>query len=113
MQSNPQASVQWARRAIADLEKSLAIEESPRVRVALAEAATFDPADPMRPINELRAVLDADPDNVDATFLLGERRLMIGRTDQARESFERVLEIAPPGSPARERAQAALATIPE
>ncbi len=112
LQTDPEASVRWARRAIEDFEKSLEIEESPRVRVALAEAATFDPSNPMRPIEELRTVLDADPDNLDATFLLGERRLMIGRTGPARESFERVLELAPPGSPVRQRAQAALASIP-
>lgn len=112
VQTNPESSVRWARRAIEDFEKSLEIEESPRVRVALAEAATFDPSNPMRPIQELQAVLDADPDNVDANFLMGERRLMIGRTALARESFERVLELAPPASPARQRAEAALATLP-
>ena len=111
IQSDPESSVRWARRAIADFERSLAIEESPRVRVALAEAATFDPSDPMRPIQELQAVLEADPDNVDAIFLLGERRLMIGRTGPARESFERVLELAPADAPVRQRAEAALATI--
>ena len=112
IQTDPESSVRWARRAIADFERSLAIEESPRVRVALAEAATFDPSDPMRPVLELQAVLEADPDNLDATFLLGERRLMIGRTEPARESFERVLELAPAGSPLRQRAQEALASIP-
>lgn len=112
IQTDPESSVRWARRAIEDFDKSLEIEESPRVRVALAEAATFDPSDPMRPIQELQTVLEADPDNVDATFLLGERRLMIGRTGPARESFERVLELAPPGSPVRQRAEAALASIP-
>ena len=112
VQSDPQSSVRWARRAIADFERSLALREDPQVRVALAEAATFDPSDPMRPIQELRAVLDANPDNLDATFLLGERRLMIGRVDQARESFDRVLELAPAGSAVRERAEAALASLP-
>ena len=112
VQTDPQSSVQWARRAVADFERSLALREDPRVRVALAEAATFDPADPMRPIQELRAVLEADPDNLDATFLLGERRLMIGRVDSARVAFERVLALAPPGSAVRDRAESALASIP-
>ena len=111
VQTDPESSVRWARRAITDFEKSLALQDDPRVRVALAEAATFDPSDPMRPIQELRTVLDADPDNLDATFLLGERRLMIGRTDQARESFEKVLELAPEGALVRQRAQEALAQI--
>lgn len=112
VQTDPTSSVQWARRAIAEFEKSLALRDDPQVRVALAEAATFDPSDPMRPIQELRAVLEEDPDNLDATFLLGERRLMIGRVDQAREAFDRVLELAPAGSAVRERAQSALESIP-
>lgn len=111
VQSDPTSSVRWARRAIEDFERSLAIEDDPRVRVALAEAATFDPTNPMRPVQELRAVLEADPDNVDATFLLAERRLMIGRVDSARAGFERVLELAPPGSVVRDRAEAALAEM--
>ncbi|PAP77289.1 double zinc ribbon domain-containing protein [Rubrivirga marina] len=111
VQTDPTSSVRWARRAIEDFERSLALEEDPQVRVALAEAATFDPADPMRPIQELRTVLDADPDNLDATFLLAERRLMIGRVDSARVAFERIVEIAPPGAPVRQRAEAALASM--
>lgn len=111
VQTDPTSSVRWARRAIADFEQSLALQEDPQVRVALAEAATFDPSDPMRPVLELQAVLDADPTNVDATFLLGERRLMIGRVDSARAAFERVLVLAPPGAPIRQRAEEALAAV--
>ncbi|WP_412070565.1 tetratricopeptide repeat protein [Rubrivirga sp. IMCC43871] len=111
VQSDPTSSVRWARRAIEDFDKSLAIEDSPSVRVALAEAATFDPSDPMRPIQELRAVLEADPGNLDATYLLAERRMMIGRVDSARVAFERVIAEAPPGSAVRQRAEAALARI--
>ncbi|MGB3541644.1 MAG: hypothetical protein WBA11_01855, partial [Rubrivirga sp.] len=54
-QTDPTSSVRWARRAITDFERSLDLEESSRVRVALAEAATFDPSDPMRPVQELQA----------------------------------------------------------
>lgn len=111
VQADPTSSVRWARRAIADFERSLALEEAPHVRVALAEAATFDPADPMRPIQELQTVLAADPDNLDATFLLAERRLMIGRVDSARAAFERIVALAPPGAPVRQRAEEALATL--
>lgn len=111
VQTDPTSSVRWARRAIEDFERSLALEDDPQVRVALAEAATFDPSDPMRPIQELRSVLDEDPDNLDATFLLAERRLMIGRVDSARAAFERILATAPPGAPVRQRAEAALASI--
>ena len=110
-QTDPIASVQWSRRAVADFERSLAIEDVPRVRVALAEAAAIDPADPMRPVQELNAALEAEPDNVDALVMLGERRQMIGRIEPAREAYERVLELAPPGSFARQRAEQGLAAI--
>ncbi|MDT7857262.1 zinc ribbon domain-containing protein [Rubrivirga sp. S365] len=109
--TDPTASVQWARRAITDFEKSLELGESADVRVALAEAAAFDPANPMRPVQELQAALTADPANVPAHFLMGERRFLIGRLDSARASFERVLELAPPGDPLRERARTALLAV--
>lgn len=110
-QTDPTASVRWARRAIEDFERSLAVEDNPDVRFALAEAATFDPSDPMRPIQEVRSILAAEPDHLGATVMLGERRMMIGRTDSARVAFERVLALAPPGDPARERAERRLAEI--
>ena len=110
-QTNPESSVRFARRAISDFERSLTLEDAPPVRVALAEAATFDPSNPMRPVQELQAVLERDPDNVDATFLLGDLRLRIGRTEPAREAFERVVELTDPGDPLRRQAEAALASL--
>ena len=109
--TDPTASVQWARRAIQDFERSLEQGEDADVRVALAEAAAFDPSNPMRPVQELQAALAADPDNVAAHFLMGERRFLIGRLDSARVSFERVLDLAPPGDPLRERARTALLAV--
>jgi cytochrome c-type biogenesis protein CcmH/NrfG len=81
------------------------------VRFALAEASQFDPSDPMRPVTELQAVLNADPSHVGANFLLGERRFLIGRIDSARVSLQRVLALAPEGDPIRARAQEVLAAI--
>lgn len=110
--TDPVSSVRWARRAIADFEASLALADDPDVRFALAEASAFDPTNPMRPVQELQAVLAAEPDHVGATFMLGERRLMIGRVDSARVAFERVLALTEPGDPVRQRAEAALESIP-
>ena len=103
-QAGDASGVLWVRRAVADFEKSLAIEPDPDVRFALAEAAQFDPADPMRPVVELRALLAANPDHVGGNFLLGERRMLIGRLDSARVSFQRVVALAPAGDPLRDRA---------
>ena len=111
-QTDPTSSVRWARRAIQDFEQSLGLEENPDVRFALAEAAAFDPSDPMRPVQELQSVLTADPAHVGATLMMGERRLLIGRVDSARAAFERVIDLTPPGDPLRQRAQDALASMP-
>lgn len=111
-ETNPTASVQWARRAIQDFERSLALEEDEDVRFALAEAAAFDPVDPMRPVQELQTVLNRDPQHVGATLMMGERRLLIGRVDSARAAFERVIALTEPADPLRQRAEAALASLP-
>jgi hypothetical protein len=109
--TDPTASVQWARRAVGLFEQSLAAEEDPDVRLALAEAAAFDPETPMRAVQELQAVLAADPEHVAAHFVMGQRRLMIGRLDSARASFERVRALAGPDDPLRREAETALAAV--
>ena len=110
-QTNPVMSAQWARRAVANFEKSIEIEPNPDVRLALAEAATFDPSNPMRPVQELQALLDEYPDHPGGNFLLGERRLLIGRVDSAAVSFRRAIAAAEPGDPVIARAQQGLAAI--
>ncbi|GAB5535716.1 MAG: hypothetical protein Rubg2KO_19650 [Rubricoccaceae bacterium] len=116
-ETNPTQSAQWARRAIADFEQSLAVQEDPDVRLALAEALRFDPATPpMRPIEEVQTILRAEPDHPAATFLLGELRLMRASfqpewADSARVSFEKVLVLTEPGDPLRARAEEALAQV--
>lgn len=110
-QANPVASAQWARRAIVNFERSLALVPDPDVRLALAEAATFDPSNPMRPVQELQGLLDAFPDHPGGNFLLGERRLLIGRLDSAAVSFRRALAAAEPGDPVIARAQQGLQAV--
>ena len=109
--SDPVASAQWARRAIANFERSLEIEPDPTVRLALAEAATFDPSNPMRPVQELQGLLEDHPDHPGGNFLLGERRLLIGRLDSAAVSFQRALAAAEPGDPVIARAQQGLQAV--
>ncbi len=110
-QAGDATGVLWIRRAVEDFGKSLQIAEDPNVRFALAEASQFDPADPMRPVVELRTLLESDPDHIGGNFLMGQRRMLIGRLDSARVSFERVVTLAPAGDPLRERAQEMIAQI--
>lgn len=108
-QSDPATSARWAQRAVADFEKSLSMEEDLNVRLALAEASTLDPSQPMRPVQELQAILQEDPNHVGANLLMGERRLMIGRPEDAVNSFETVIALTEPGDPFRQQAEQFLA----
>ena len=104
----PESSRLWAHEAVSLLEQSLEKEENPDVRVALAEATVFEGVNPMRPIQEAQAVLAAEPTHPGANLFIGQRRLMIGRTDQAREAFQIVIANTEPGDPARVSAESAL-----
>ncbi|MEM1055883.1 MAG: zinc-ribbon domain-containing protein [Bacteroidota bacterium] len=110
-EGQPEASRQWAHEAVGLLERSLELDENPDVRIALAEAAAFEGVDPMRPVQEAQAVLTVDPTHPGANLFIGQRRLMIGRVEAAREAFEIVVENSEPGDPARESAESALAMI--
>ncbi len=110
-QETPEASRLWASRAVALLEQSLEQEDAPDVRIALAEALVFEGVNPMRPIQEAQAVLATDEGHPGANLFIGQRRLMIGRTDQAREAFETVIANTQPGDEARRSAESALELI--
>ena len=110
-ETDPVRSAQWARRAVEAFELSLEKEPDPDVQFALAEASQFDPATPMRPILELRSLLESYPDHVGANLMMGERRLQIGRLDSARVSCEKVLALTEHGDPLRVRAEQALAQV--
>lgn len=109
--TEPDNSRLWAREAMDRLERSLELEDDPNVRIALAEASVFEGTDPMRPIQEARAVLDADSTHPGANLFIGQRRLMINRVAEARRAFETVIANTQPGEDARERAEEALAMI--
>jgi cytochrome c-type biogenesis protein CcmH/NrfG len=100
-----------ASRAVDAFDLSLGIEENPDVRTSLAEAAQFDPRNPMRAVLELQAVLGAAPDHVAANYLLGALRSRIGRLDGAAESFQRVIDLTPEDDPIHQRAAEDLAAV--
>ena len=100
-----------AQEAVGLYEQSLALEDDADVRVNLAVAALLDPSNPMRTVQELQAVLDADPDHVEANFNMGLMRMQIGRLDAAAESFRRVIGLTTPSDPVHGRAQEALLAL--
>lgn len=69
------------------------------VRANVAWAAQYDASNPMRAIDETNYVLEREPDHIQANFNRGYFLMRINRFDQAVEQMERVLELAPEGSP--------------
>ena len=111
MQSGEAARSELAGRAVDAFDLSLGIEENPDVRTSLAEAAQFDPRNPMRAVQELQTVLGTMPDHVAANYLLGALRSRIGRLDGAAESFQRVIDLTPEDDPIHQRAVEDLAAV--
>ena len=111
MQSGEADRSELAGRAVDAFDLSLGIEENPDVRTSLAEAAQFDPRNPMRAVQELLAVLGTAPDHVAANYLLGALRARIGRLDGAAESFQRVIDLTPADDPIHQRAAEDLAAV--
>ncbi|NNF57459.1 MAG: hypothetical protein HKN04_04390 [Rhodothermaceae bacterium] len=98
-------------RAVDAFDRSLALAEDPDVRTNLAAAALYDARNPMRPVQELQAVLRTNPDHVEANFNMGLLRMQIGRLDEAAESFRRVIALSEQGTPVHQEATRALAAV--
>ncbi|HLA63376.1 MAG TPA: tetratricopeptide repeat protein, partial [Rhodothermales bacterium] len=100
-----------ARQAIAAFQQSLALEEGADVRTHMAEAYQYDTENPMQAIVLLREVLASNPDHPEANLRLGLMRVQIGRTEDAAESFRRVLARTQPGDPLYQQAAAQLQAL--
>ena len=74
------------------------------VRTDLA-TAYLETNNPMRGVQEIKRVLDQNPDHLQGRFNYGIMLTMIGRVEKAIQQFERVQEIAGPESPHTRRAQ--------
>ncbi len=111
MQGDETARAELSSRAVDAFDLSLGIEENPDVRTSLAEAAQFDPRNPMRAVIELQAVLSTTPDHVAANYLLGALRARIGRLEDAAQSFQRVIDLTTADEPIHQRAVQDLAAV--
>lgn len=101
------------RRAISAYEKVL--ESEPANHDVRTDMATvlLRSNDPMRGVEELNQVLDADSTFVPARFNKGIALLWIGRYDQAIEQFEAVKSLTGEGSPQFEQAARAIELVRE
>lgn len=75
-----------------------ALERNPGdldVKTELATAYLYNPENPMRAVEVVQQVLAQEPEHARARFNYGLMLLQIGRNDQAREQFERVVAATP------------------
>ncbi|MEM6336604.1 MAG: zinc ribbon domain-containing protein [Bacteroidota bacterium] len=95
-----------AKKAIENYTRSLNIEDNPDVRTDMAVAYLSDPDNPMKAVEETNRVLEEHPDHIQANFNRAVMLNQIGRTDQALEQIDKVLDLADAGSPIHTRATA-------
>ncbi len=100
-----------ALRVIPAYVTALETEEDSDVRARLAWAYQYDPANPMKAIEETRAVLDRDSTHVGATYNYAYFLMRIGRTDQAIEQMEKVKRLAGADSALVRHADAFIASL--
>lgn len=113
MEGVPEAHrAQLAAEVIDAYRKVLELEpDNLDVRADLAWAYQYDARNPMAAIEETQAVLERDPDHVQANFYRAVFLMRINRLDQAIAQFERVKAIAGPGTPVSEQADRLIEAI--
>lgn len=108
-----QVAVQVAEHVVQAYERVL--EQQPDnldVRTDMA-TAYLQTNSPMRGVKEINRVLDEDPSHFQARFNKGIMLVMIGRSDQAIEQFQKVKSIVGSESPYYQQAEQAIQTIRE
>jgi cytochrome c-type biogenesis protein CcmH/NrfG/ribosomal protein L40E len=97
---------EYARRSAEAYEEALAQNpEDLDVKTDLATAYLNDPTNPMRAVEVVREVLDANPNHARARFNYGLMLAQIGRGEQARDQFEQVLALTDADDLVHERAR--------
>ncbi len=66
---------------------------------------------PMQGVQQIRAVLDEDPDHLRGNFFYGVMLMQINRVDQARTQFERVKQLTGPENPLYQQADMMLQNL--
>lgn len=103
-QGGGEARIGAAQKATEMYEKGLALNpDDLNIRTALAMAYLNTRA-PMQGVQQIRQVLDTDPDHLQGNFYYGVMLMQINRLDQAKAQFERVKELVGPESPMYQQA---------
>lgn len=91
---DPSLRAPWAQKAVAAYKKVLELNPlNLDVRTDMAIAYMYDPQNSMMAIQETNAVLEQDPNHMQANFNRGIMLMQIDRIDQAAEQFEKVMEL--------------------
>ncbi len=102
-----------ASQATAAYEKGLEVSpENLDIRTALAMAYLNTRA-PMQGVQQIRSVLDTDPDHLQGNFYYGVMLMQINRLDQAKAQFEKVKTLVGPSSPVYLQADQMLQRLPQ
>lgn len=106
-----QARFDAAIKATTAYESGLEINpDDLNIRTALAMAYLNTRA-PMQGVQQIRQVLDTDPDHLQGNFYYGVMLMQINRVDQAKAQFERVKELVGPESPVYQQADMMLQNL--
>lgn len=101
---NGEARISAAQKATEMYEKGLALSpDDLNIRTALAMAYLNTRA-PMQGVQQIRQVLDTDPNHLQGNFYYGVMLMQINRLEQAKTQFERVKELVGPESPMYQQA---------
>lgn len=107
-QSDGQGKMDAGEHAIAAYRKVLDKQpDNLGVRTDLA-TALLSTNNPMEGVRQIKQVLAADPNHIQANFNYGVMLSMIGRVDQAISQFEKVKTLVPAGSDNYKKADAAI-----
>jgi tetratricopeptide (TPR) repeat protein len=102
----------FAARSARAFEEALALRPGDLdLKTDLATAYRYDPDNPMRAVELVREVLDENPQHARARFNYALMLAEIGRTEQAREHLEMVLEIPDVDELVRQRAREMLESM--
>ncbi len=100
-----------AQSAATAYEKGLEIgPDDLNIRTAMAMSYLNTRA-PMQGVQQIRQVLETDPDHLQGNFYYGVMLSQINRLDQARAQFERVKELVGPESPVYQQADMMLQNL--
>lgn len=102
-----------AELAVASYEQALRHDPDDLDMRADMATAYLETNEPMRGVEEIQAVLEEDPNHLQARFNYGIMLSMIGRTEEAIEQFEAVQDIVGEESPFYEQANQIIGAIEE